>query len=495
MSEETRSYIELKPHGLHQVELKSCYFLSDAAKDTYTLEFNLFIPASLSLDRENFGVKTFFSELQSMTRFGIAAIPLSRLVDPECLISPLTRIRQELNNANLARDLDEARILYELRSLSNIYKTQLSSTMELLQEQSESSGKVVIQKRTRELLKEIKTFLESYRKLNPLFLEPAVSRKLREAYSWADEALSLATSEILFKIYNSRYLIHYGGNQEEKIIALMQSEMDYRLSMSYELVLKEESSEALEKWIYRKSVLKKWSQSALYLSFEESRSNRSLTHLLAGFAAAIAMTFAVLTTIIADRLLPRESMAWAMLIVVAYIFKDRIKESIRTILVHTFPRLVSDKRIKLVDQATNRRVGRSRSMVRFLKAGEADAEVIQIRQAGFNPFREILPEEELIYFRKDSIIKSGQLNRTHMRLDNITDIIRIRLDKFFSGMDDPDKTITTMKDGQPLRMQGKRVYRFNLILGLSRKGEKIKTYQHYRLIMSKDGLERIENLL
>ena len=274
----------------------------------------------------------------------------------------------------------------------------------------------------------------------------------------------------------------------------MDQEREYRKTMGYRILAEDAHPEEIEKRIYRESILKKWGQSVLYLNHEESATRRNMNHLLAGFAAAIAMGFAVIATIFAGKRFPGQSLPWAVAIIIAYIFKDRIKESLRSILIHTLPSLVSDERIRLIDQASGRHIGRVSSRVRFLKSHSAPAEIARLNDAETMPFRKILPEEDLIHFRREFIIRNRILRKHHTRLDKLADIVRLNLESFLHNMDNPEKTIRILSEDRPTELHGHRIYPVNLIISLTRGGSSMKHFFRYRIILDRTGLRRIETV-
>jgi hypothetical protein len=280
----------------------------------------------------------------------------------------------------------------------------------------------------------------------------------------------------------------------KRIRKLAASETERRHSMGYDSLAGVSTGKEAENRIYREGILKKWSQSSLYLTHEESGASKRIGQIIAGTAAAAAMAFAVLATLLAERFLPGRGTAWALVVVIAYIFKDRIKESLRSILLHTLPSLISDSRIRLVDQASGRNVGRVSSRVRFLKARSAPAEIRMLREAGENPLRRILPEEDLIHFRRNTVVRNDRLRKAHTRLADLSDIVRLKLDEFLREMDAPEKTFPVFAGEKVTDVTGKRVYHINLIIGISRIGEGTRQKMRYRLVLSRKGLERIENL-
>lgn len=483
---------DVRYHGQKHLELKNHYPLTSSKTDRYMLDAWIYTPTSLGINKKGYNVKHFLSDVKCLTRFSASFISLSRLIDPECDISPLARIRKELTGASLSKDIRTKRLLYELRSLANIYSSETSASESIITEAVKNGRMTLVKDTIKQNLKDIKAFLEHWRDLYSLFLMPTVKPSLREAYAWTDESISLTTEHVLFELHRQIEPDDEDPSLIKRIRKLMDGELTHRHTMGYHTISPETTEIETERRIYRESTLKKWGQSALYLSQEESGTGRRMGHILAGVAAAAAMTFAVIATILAERFFPGRSLPWALVIIVAYIFKDRIKEILRNILNHTMPGLITDERIRLVDQATGRKVGRVKTRVRFLKAGYAPLDVERLRMAGGIPFRQLLPEEDLIHFRREIIIHNKRLRDSHTRLESLSDIIRFKLDHILDNMDDPKKTMPTFATGEPMEISGNRVYHINLIVCLSRKSGIISHNTRYRLVVNRNGIVRIK---
>jgi len=366
----------------------------------------------------------------------------------------------------------------------------MKATLSLLRRLSGEGSKEALEEKGRVYLQEIRAFLEEFRKLHPRFIDPAISDKMRTALNWTDEAISLSTEKVLFlirPIFTEDEIIR-------EIDALIKSEKSYRKKTGYPSFLEEENGQEVERILYRESILKKWSQTVLYMSSEETKTRKSVGHIVAGAAAAIAMSFAVLATFFAESLFASYSVPWALVIVVSYILKDRIKEILRSILVRIMPRIISDRSERLIDQARQKPVGKTKSMVRLIQPTEAPDRVRDLRKSGSNPFRSILPEETVIHFLKDVSINNRKLFAEHTRVEAITEIIRIKMDRFLEEMDASKKYLHTWLDGEARAIKGKRVYHINLILSLSGKGRDEKLFR-YRLVVNHQGIQRIENLI
>ncbi len=481
----------LKAHSKTELELKSWYPLTQKRQACYTLNAYLFTPGQLELNAERYGVERFFRDVKSHTRFSTAYIPLHRLIDPECDVSPLFRIHKYVDQAVTPQSLDEKRILYELRTLANLYSAEMKGSFRLIKtkyQEDKTSGSV--NKKTQRYLNDIERFLKSFRELHSLFIDPAISEKLRTAVRWCDEYISLSTDKMLYSLYG----IYEQEKIHKHIGQIMQNEAEYRRSMNYPCVIDSTKGKEIESVLYRENILKKWSQTVLYMTTEETGTNQKIGHVLAGVAAAAAMSFAVMATFFANRMFASYSVPWALIIVVSYILKDRIKEILRGILVRVLPRFIADKTEKLVDHAVGKTVGKTRSMVRFISPDETPWDVRKVRNSGSNPFRSILPRENVIHYRKEIKLDAKALLKEHTRLEAITEIIRIKMDSIIQEMDASRKYLRTwLKDG-PEAVKGKRVYHLNLILALSSGSPDSERIFRYRLIVTSQGIERVETV-
>lgn len=472
--------------------MKNRYPLSRKRKfASYSLEAYIYFPAQLGITESRYGVEQFFADVKSHTRFSISYIPLDKLVDPSCEVSPLNRINRYLDEAALASELNEQRILYELRTLASLYSAEMKATYRLLRKISSEENPEVLEDKAESFLTDTQEFLKAFRKLHPRFIDPSVPEQMNTALKWADESISLSTENMLY------YLHQYFSDHSliETIKTMLEREKQHRAASGYPSFLKEGDPAEIERSLYRKSILKKWAQTVLYMSREETKTRNGIGHLVGGLAAAIAMSFAIVATFFADNLFASYSVPWALIVVVSYILKDRIKEILRGALVRILPRLVSDRSERLIDQATKKRVGKTKSMVRMIRPKDVPAGIKALRASGSNPFKSILPEENVIHFRKDIRINNRKLFREHTRMEAITEIIRIKLDRFLEEMDTSGKYLRTWMDGDAKALKGNRVYHVNMLLALSQDrapGE--EELFRYRLVLNRNGIRRIEKV-
>jgi len=166
--------ITVRPHGKTTLEIESRIPIDQRRRRRFVLEAYFFFPQSLGIDGEVYDSADFFEDTRSRTRLTASCIPLPRLIEEDCAVSPLTRIRKEITRAALPNAIDGQRILYELRSLINLYEAETEATMDIISSIALTGSAGQARDRTRRLVKEIKAFLAAWRKLQDLFWEPSV---------------------------------------------------------------------------------------------------------------------------------------------------------------------------------------------------------------------------------------------------------------------------------------------------------------------------------
>lgn len=488
---------EVTTHGERQLELNVAYPLApDRRRAHYQLDLYLFNPYQLGMTEGRYGVAGFLRDLRSYTRYTVPTIALAKLVDPACALSPLTRIARMLEATTAARDLDETAILYELRVLANIYHAQLRDTRRVMEDQCRKGAPPdVMADRLTSLLAGMDRLLERFRALRPVFLDPRVSDRLREGLNWADEALSVSTEKAGYMLYHAFRERADLAEAVARLTPRLAREQRYRRDAGYPTVIDPRDPIGNERFVYHESLLKKWAEGCMYMSQEPTRAAGRIMQAVLGVAAALAMAFAVTATFFTSRWFPEFSVPWAILIVVAYVVKDRLKEALRGFFVAHVPRFTADRMDDLIDPAVRHKVGVSRARVRFRRPAELPDAIRRLRELRSDPFREIMPPDDVIHFQKDIFIESARLMRSHPRLESITEIIRFKLDSWLAGMDDPTNLLSCMVGERCEQVPARRVYHLHLILRFADRtaGEAGALFK-YRLVLTRNGIVRIEPL-
>ncbi len=487
MNGTTQPTTELLPQSKKRIEFRSDIPISNRKRSRYHLDIWFFIPISLGINRWSYGHKGFFSDFRSFTRIGDSVLSLSAIIEKEQEASPLTRLRQYFDSDTRWNKSKKKKALFEFRNLACLYSFESYSL-------TSYQGSDIGRKAIKTWLNDATEFLEQWHALNHLVLKKTTPKKIRAAYEWADESISMSTERSLASLYRDLDTDDDHRPMLKKIRKLLLREKGYREEAEYCFLSPEATEKELEQRIYRESILKKWRESVLYLSQEKSSLKQRMDHILAGTSAALAMMFAVAASLFADRLFPGNSLLWATTLVVAYIFKDRIKEVLRTVLIHTFPALVSDKEIKLRDPESNTRIGTIHNRVRFLRYSDIPSEIMSVSKVKASRFSSLLPEKDIIHFQHQVSVHTDRIRSNHTTIVGLTDIFRHNLDKFFTNMDDPIKEVPIFSEGRPVYAEGYRIYSVNVVMRMREEKDSAGTIRSYHLVLTQEGLRRIEEI-
>jgi len=491
-----KNHAELRSHGFQQIEIKTRYPLRNNRKTRYEMDLFISTPYQLGIDEHRYGRQGFYRDMKDNTRYTINEIPLHQLSEKQSeQISPVARIYQVLKEKKTLTSEEEHMVLYELRSLSNYFSTQVKQSYrrdkrlvrQKNDENAEAEGRITQQ------LQEIQKFLHTYRELMKEIDSCTKSLDVHKASLWADEYMSLTTERILLYYYN--LLKHTPPSEKllKDISRTVQQEKKWRTEKQYISACIDGDQISREAGLERENMLKKWSQGVLYLTSQDSKVEKGLIHVFAGAAAAIAMAVAVLFTFFADTWFSIYSLPWALVIIVSYILKDRIKEGFRGLFIRILPRLISDKTENLIDQRKKEVVGKARSFVKFIKRKNLPEQMKTAMGRQEDELGKTLEESNIIWLNKTILLRSGKLLREQSRFNSITEIIRISLEDFFEHMDNPKKSICRAdRQGNLVTISGNRVYHCDIFVKLADDSEKKERIFWYDVVLTQKGLLRIE---
>jgi hypothetical protein len=490
--------VDLRKHSSRHLETKVVLPIPEVKAYEREIRYYVFSPPQLYVNKTTYPEPRMLQKFQCHGRYASPEITLEELIDEHNELSPLMQLKDYTEN--LEKDITSI----PERNIINILQTIVNSLRH--------ENKVCLQD-CKDMIrlgmvKELRATLENwYRDINTL--KDAVRSQLVQirttfppgsrvllAYLWADEAISILEEQEALDLYmacaplNSQFPVIL-----PKLMVFSREEANYRIHEQYQ-----SGSSNPETVQYRKAVLKKWTQSALYLVPEISRWPLRVSQILAGTAAGIAMTFATLASIFAENAFIKNSLQWALIVIIAYVFKDRIKEWLRTFFNAVLPKMMADEISSFNSPKNGTRICSSRIKLTYLDISEIPKRVKDIRRDKNNPFADMLPKENILcYVRNLTMHPPGKKESTpgsFPRENNFTLVTRIRLDDFLKEMDDPNDIVFRMDPNADEldQLNSERVYHLHLVIYECSAKEDIDLYSHYCVVLNKSGIVRIEQL-
>ncbi len=322
-------------HDRHRFEVKLDVDLAESDASGYRVETYLFVPSALNITPNTYSKNLFYNSIPRYIRFKTPQFSLTRIVDPLDEASPLSRIRKGLEALGRAPGDGEhvETIFAETKLLGAVSRAAIrDGVRELLAGVGEPASPDGSEARLlaaiaggHELVAEVNSYLAAVRDLRKTMLSDAVPIRLREAFLFVDEFISLTIQDYLSTLLDAlRERSDPTGaccSLDAELAEIVVGQQAHRQSMGYPSVLTRGMVDST--LLYRRGVLKKFVSNVLFLTPEVSEWG-GLSQVPLAIAAAIAMLFAAIVTVSAQTTFATNSMAFVFIVVVSYAFKARL---------------------------------------------------------------------------------------------------------------------------------------------------------------------------
>ncbi|TFG09567.1 MAG: hypothetical protein EU535_08975, partial [Promethearchaeota archaeon] len=187
----------MERHDLYNFESKIDYILDRSPKghqNDYLLEVFFFIPETLQINKDSYSKDQFFLDMNNRIRFKTPQMSLEGILDKKNDLSPVNIILKKVRQVEFGKKEEELdiRIEREIRLLACIVKVSLRDQFTYL---LNNYKKLLMQGNFENAITRLLTSIENLEiKLNCLrekFVLAQMAIKLREAFQFADEYISL----------------------------------------------------------------------------------------------------------------------------------------------------------------------------------------------------------------------------------------------------------------------------------------------------------------
>lgn len=492
----------------------------------FTVDSYFFLPDSMGINRHNFTREQFYT---SLTHYMRIRSPLPEHEMPSLGLGFLANAERyfQVHLLSHLRKPLEPLVVQDVKLfgcyVNSHFKTLKSTCHEL-----------VAQKRTKDsertetfkaFLLETLHILGDYRKNymgRVRYGDFLLDAEVKRAFLLVDEYLSYRLETVFLSM--QQRLDEAVGAQElwELMNATLQSEMEYRQSEGL-IYLDEEATESLrETFFYRQRMLKKYVSEVLYLKIHNVRKDKAYRNLVAAAGAALAALWAGLIDLHRFYYLSKINEAttgasdfairFFMIVVVgvvAYIFKDRIKELTREYFFQRLKQFLPDyefemqyPRRELKEDASDfYKVGKSTQYMRFINKEALPPEVLYTRELGHRQTLDPKTMEEVLHYshsiQLDSQVVAGQSELLH----GIKNISRFSVAPFLEKLDEPNKNLRFFDPKRGVSMiRTPKVYHLNVVFRYTsntldihgNSSREVVNIERIRLILDKEGIQRIE---
>lgn len=496
----------INPHDQYQIEIKLDYELLDDNKTNYRVYTYFFLPQSLGISESSYQKSDFYRDVQNYIRLKTPDLDLRAFA--EQANSPLTAIQRIIKTGDWQHDAAlKAQLINNLKLLSAMLKTSMREHFLLIYkriEEAPDDAKIhrIIHNLVEEFLAGTEAMTTSYRALFGEFNLPGVDAEVFTAYTLTDEYISLLIEEAAVEMYQI-VSIHLKNVKQEQfksqLSARVTKESKYRRAMGYGSILKEGDDN--ETYVFRASVLKKYAASVLYLSTAVHREGRGTEQILYAVAAGLSMIFATMVAFYFQKIYGTLTIPFFAALVVAYMFKDRIKEIARNIFSARLEDRLYDRRIDIRSLDGKHKLGVLREKLSFVQEKDVPKPVLQARNKDlFADLANAGYGETIICYTKDVVLYADAFEKVSVDMPTITglnDITRYDVRRFLKKMAEPVQERLYLTKDELTTITSHKVYHLNLISRyrvLEPKAEKEKSHTRVRVVLNQKGIKRIEQM-
>lgn len=486
-------------HDRYQLELKLGYPLAPGKQTRYLIDTYLFLPSSLGINSSTYTRAEFYRDIQTYIRMKTPRLRLEQILNDR--MSPLCRSEKLLERHHAALSSAEEEVLRDgFRILRAVLKSAFQRQLAALghRADSERTANDFIQ-RVNVLMAQVDELLQRYRRLEGRLTAAEASAALHISFRLADEAISVLVEDLLLETHQlgERWLDRtHLAQWQRQVRQRMEEESEYRRARGYPSVLGEQDSEEL---LQRLSALKKFTSSVLWLSTTTRREGSTWEQVLFASAAGVSMVFATLIAFSMQVLYGQISLPFFLAVVVAYMFKDRIKELGRSLSERILNRQLYDYRTTIQTQDDARKLGYVREKMMHAPPGAAPkqvpAAVWDARRSDPHYEPELLGKpESIIHYAKQVTLRKDAfryLAEDGLEISVINDITRLDVRHFLRKMDNPYEDRLMLRNGRVEQVRCQRTYPLNLISVFGTEEGAI-TCERTLVVLSRKGIVRIE---
>lgn len=489
-------------HDRYNFEAKIDYLIQETQekKTSYLLEFYLFIPKVLQINKKTYDKEEFFLDLNNRIRFKTPEMTFKGLINEKNDLSPLNIIREEIEKIEFGKISQEVktRIERELRLLACMIKVLLRDQISyFLCNYNRLQKTCNVSELVREFLQKLNKFQDHFNSLRDKFLIAQIPFKLKEAFQFCQEYISLQVEKWI------THLLDYLGDELEKdvresIIDIIEREQRRRENLNKRSMI-ELNDSGNETFSYYKGILKKYVQGVLYLEKKVNDPKSPLSQVLYSIAEGVAMFFSLFLTFAIVSNFIEYSLPFILGVIVVYMLKERLKDNAKLISDKVLGLVFPDKRHEIIDEFYQQKIGLSKEMVSFLEGENIPSEILKIRRSSNqSPLEEKGKPEKVLSYRQKITLLNREIEEIHTKKSSLTNIIRFNTRDFLKYMDDPYEPISrwNSKKSELASLDISNVYHLNVIYKLtSFKGTKDEEvyFDKFRIILDQNGIKRVED--
>ncbi|MBP1617985.1 MAG: hypothetical protein H6Q14_1812 [Bacteroidetes bacterium] len=483
----------VKIHDKFSFEFKISFISDQTTADSHE-EFSintwLFVPNSLEINSDTYSKQDFFKDVNSKIRFITPDFLLPEIISSQPG-SPRSKLLHSLQLVlkEPASDEKGEQFVHEVKVFANICKSSIRDEVTRIVSLPNAQGA----NRCRQFVADLQRIVQFYRNLYSQVHRKDLSDEWKEYFAYGDNFISNVIEQHAFRLMRHFENEDNYAEIKDMLLPLILSEEQERRKKKFPNL--EANNPENNNWVVMQwGILKKVIESVLFLHIKSSRDGRFAEQFFYSIAAGVSMLFATVVTFKAQQHYQQYTLPLFLIIVVSYMFKDRIKDLMRYYFSSQLGKKYFDRKRKLSTRAIE--IGVIKESAEYVSEAKLPEEVFNLRQR--IPIVEAenrIYNEQIILYKKLvtlSVTKISSLKEYNYR--GINDILKFHLFHLTEKMSDSSLPLFVADEQNGyLSFRGQKVYPLHFIL----RGESNKKvfYRKYRVLFNRDGIKKMEEVV
>lgn len=475
----------IKIHDKFSVVIDVTYDkIFERKKSEYTTITYLFFPDSLNINNKTYPSTKFYNDVRLFIKYDT---PYHSLNEINSVENSLLKKLHKNTEAFIKGPSKRNRSLYEerVKMFASTFSALISDQVdEFINTKSLNFNKI------EPFLITIPTILSQYRLLVLKISSSSLKPDDKKFILYADEHISNVVELQLMRLYNHLQK-NVSKEKLDTIIKIIDDEQKYKKNVGYDSP--KNKSIPPEDLLYKRNQLKKYIDSVFFLNQDIRKDGAVFEQTLLAIAAGLAMIFSTGVAFYFQKYYGSLTTPFFIALVLSYMLKDRIKGFISLLFVSKSSTFLYDYKINITD-SMNKKIGLFKESFVFVPFKKLEPTIRNYR------FKDRIINtrtlrEQIIQYKKKVILYPTKFGKDLPDEDilGLTDITRFNFHRFIQYMDDPEKDYILVKKGELYTKVADKVYPINIIQ--KQYTEVGIEFNRYRIIMSRNGIKRIEKVL
>ncbi|MEP5340769.1 MAG: hypothetical protein ABJQ50_13730 [Algibacter sp.] len=455
-------------------------------KSKYTTITYLFIPDSLNINSKIYPPTKFYNDVRLFLKYDTPNYTLNDInIGKKSLLKNLAKNTEIFIKKRSEKN--RSRFKDQIKMFATTFSGLLKDETDALIKRKDASNDDIIN-----FLEKINLILSDFRVIVSLIKESSLKSRNKNVVFHADEYMSNAVELQLMKLFNYLKNKKIEASSLDLIVTQINFEQNYKKQKNYDSP--KDKNVNPEDLLYKRDKLKKYIESVFFLNQDIRKDGAVLEQTLLAFAAGLAMIFSTGVAFYYQQLYGNFTMPFFIALVVGYMLKDRIKGLIGLLFISKSNSVFYDSKIK-VTNALNKKIGLIKENFSFVSLKKLDKKIKKVRLKNMLiGLSEKSLKEQVIQYKKKIAIYPKKFGNDlpDENITSLTDITRLNFHRFIQYMDDPKKDYILVKKGEVYIKAANKFYHINIIQKYYT--EEGIEYNHYNVIMNRNGIKRIKKI-